>query len=85
MRWPEGEEGFRLLVEGVKDYAIFMMDVEGRIMSWNTGAQLLKGYQADDIIGQPLSRFYTEADRQSGRPSRLLKLAAEQGRVEDEG
>jgi PAS domain S-box-containing protein len=85
MKWPEGEESFRLLVEAVKDYAIFMMDREGRIMSWNTGAQLLKGYQAAEILGESFSRFYTDADRQSGRPSRLLKVAADRGRVEDEG
>jgi PAS domain S-box-containing protein len=85
MKWPEGEESFRLLVEAVKDYAIFMMDREGRIMSWNTGAQLLKGYQPAEILGESFSRFYTDADRQSGRPSRLLKVAADRGRVEDEG
>lgn len=85
MKSPDSEEGFRLLVEGVKDYAIYMMDVEGRIMTWNTGAQLLKGYEAAEILGESFSRFYTDADRQSGRPSRLLKLAADHGRVEDEG
>jgi PAS domain S-box-containing protein len=85
MRLRDNEEGFRLLVEAVKDYAIFMMDVEGRIMSWNRGAELLKGYRADEIIGESFSRFYTGPDRQSGRPSRLLKVAAERGHVEDEG
>ena len=69
------EEGFRVLVEAVKDYAIFMLDVEGRIMSWNRGAQLMKGYRADEIVGESFSRFYTDADRQAGRPSRLHRAA----------
>jgi PAS domain S-box-containing protein len=85
MKLRDYEQNFRLLVEAVKDYAIFMMDVDGRIVSWNTGAQILKGYRADEIIGQSFSQFYTEADRHAGRPGRLLKMAAELGRVEDEG
>jgi PAS domain S-box-containing protein len=85
MKLRECEQNFRLLVEAVRDYAIFMLDSDGRIVSWNTGAQLLKGYCAEEIIGQSFSRFYTEADRQAGRPSRLLKIAADLGRVEDEG
>lgn len=85
MKLRDYEQNFRLLIEAVKDYAIFMMDVDGRIVSWNTGAQLLKGYRADEIIGQSFSQFYTEADRHAGRPSRLLKMAADLGRVEDEG
>jgi PAS domain S-box-containing protein len=85
MKLRDYEQNFRLLIEAVKDYAIFMLDVDGRIVSWNTGAQLLKGYRADEIIGQSFSQFYTEADRHAGRPSRLLKMAADLGRVEDEG
>jgi PAS domain S-box-containing protein len=85
MKLRDYEQNFRLLIEAVKDYAIFMLDVDGRIVSWNTGAQLLKGYRADEIIGQSFSQFYTEADRHAGRPSRFLKMAADLGRVEDEG
>ena len=84
MKLRECEQTFRLLIDAVRDYAIFMLDVDGRIFSWNTGAQLLKGYRADEIIGQCFSRFYTEADRHAGRPSRLLTMAADLGRVEDE-
>ncbi|WP_447985913.1 PAS domain-containing sensor histidine kinase [Nitrospira sp. Nam74] len=85
MKLRDYEQNFRLLVEAVRDYAIFMMDVDGTIVSWNTGAQLLKGYRAEEIIGQSFSQFYTEADRHAGRPSSLLKMAARLGRVEDEG
>jgi PAS domain S-box-containing protein len=85
MKLRECEQTFRLLIEAVRDYAIFMLDVDGRIVSWNTGAQLLKGYCAEEIIGQSFFQFYTEADRHAGRPSRLLKMAADLGRVEDEG
>jgi PAS domain S-box-containing protein len=84
-RLRESETRFRLLVEQVKDYAIFMIDLEGRVVSWNAGAQMLKGYRAEEIMGQPLSRFYTAEDIQRDRPGQLLKLAAEQGRIEDEG
>ena len=85
MKLRDCEQNFRLLIEAVRDYAIFMMDIDGRIVSWNTGAQLLKGYRADEIIGRSFSQFYTEADRHAGRPSHLLKRAADLGRVEDEG
>jgi PAS domain S-box-containing protein len=75
----------RLLVQGVRDYAIFMMDRDGHVMTWNTGARLLKGYADDEILGTHFSRFYTAEDRLAGKPERLLTLAREQGRVEDEG
>ncbi len=58
----ESEERFRLLVEGVRDYAIFMLDPEGRVSTWNVGAERIKGYRADEIIGQHFSRFYTQED-----------------------
>jgi PAS domain S-box-containing protein len=79
------EELFRLLVDQVKDYAIFALSPEGYIVTWNRGAQLLKGYRAEEIIGQHIQRFYTESDQQAGKPLRLLKQALEHGRVKDEG
>ena len=63
------EEQFRLLVQGVTDYAIYMLDPEGRVTSWNAGAQRIKGYAPDEIIGQHFSRFYTEEDRARGVPA----------------
>jgi PAS domain S-box-containing protein len=81
----EFEQRFRLLVESVKDYAIFMLDPEGRVSSWNSGAERIKGYRADEIIGHPFSRFYTEEDVKRGKPDQALEVAAAQGRFEDEG
>jgi PAS domain S-box-containing protein len=78
-------EFFRLLVDCVKDYAIFMINPSGEVLSWNRGAELLKGYQASDIVGRSIARFYTEEDRHAGKPRRLLHIAATEGRVEDEG
>ena len=79
------EQRFRTLVDSVKDYAIFMLSPEGIVLSWNQGAQRLKGYTPSEIIGQSFERFYTEADRAAGRPERLLSIARTEGRVEDEG
>ena len=70
---------------GVKDYAIFMLDPEGRVTSWNSGAQRIKGYGASEIIGQHFSRLYPPEDLRAGKPEMELALAAEQGRIEDEG
>jgi PAS domain S-box-containing protein len=84
-RLVESEERWRLLVQKVKDYAIFMLDAEGRIATWNEGAERIKGYTAEEIIGQHLSTFYLPEDVQRGHPARLLKTAATQGHVEDEG
>ncbi|MEP0885461.1 PAS domain S-box protein [Trichocoleus sp. ST-U3] len=81
----ESEERFRLLVEKVKDYAIFMLDPSGRVVSWNSGAERIKGYRADEIIGQSFSRFYPDEEIQHGYPQRLLEIAAAEGQVEDEG
>jgi PAS domain S-box-containing protein len=78
-------EAFRLLVEGVQDSAIFMLDGGGRVSSWNPGAQRIKGYRAEEVIGQHFSRFYPPDDVAAGKPARLLALAARDGRVEDEG
>jgi PAS domain S-box-containing protein len=80
----QSEQRFRLLVEGVKDYAIFMLDPEGRISTWNEGAERIKGYPADEIIGQHFSRFYPQEDVESGKPDMELRTAAADGRFEDE-
>ena len=81
----DSEENFRLLLEGVKDYAIFMLDPFGRVVTWNPGAERIKGYRAEQIIGQHFSRFYTQEDIESGKPDRELKIAAAEGRLEDDG
>jgi PAS domain S-box-containing protein len=81
----ETERRFRLLVEAVQDYAIFTLDADGRVNSWNVGARRLKGYEASEIIGQHFSRFYPAEDIQAGKPPRELAIAASEGRVEDEG
>lgn len=78
------EQRFRLLVQGVKDYAIYMLDRDGYVTNWNPGAQAIKGYTADEIVGQHFSRFYTEEDRQSGEPERALRVARETGKYEVE-
>ena len=78
-------ELFQLLVTQVKDSAIFVIDTDGRIVSWNDGAELLKGYGQQEIIGQHIERFYTDDDRKAGRPQMLLEKAKKNGRVEDEG
>jgi PAS domain S-box-containing protein len=79
------EQRFQLLVDSVRDYAIFMLDTEGCITSWNAGAQLIKGYSPDEAIGRHISIFYTPEDLADGRPKRLLSAAVRDGRVEDEG
>jgi PAS domain S-box-containing protein len=81
----ESEERFRLLVEGTKDHAIFMLDPDGRVISWNSGAQAIKGYTEQEIIGRHISCFYVPEDVEHGEPERLLKVAAEHGFVEVEG
>ncbi|HVV63494.1 MAG TPA: PAS domain S-box protein, partial [Pseudolabrys sp.] len=81
----KSERQLRLLIEGVTDYAIYMLDPEGRITNWNAGAQKIKGYRPEEIIGQHFSRFYTEEDRQRGDPQRGLETAAREGRFEKEG
>jgi PAS domain S-box-containing protein len=80
-----GELAFRLLVEAVEDYAIFLLSPEGHVLSWNLGAERIKGYTADEIIGEHFSRFYTPEERAARRPMRLLGRAAKQGRFEDQG
>jgi PAS domain S-box-containing protein len=79
------EERFRLLVEAVQDYAIFMLDPEGRVASWNIGAERLKGYKPAEIFGKHFSCFYPEEDLRANKPQLELQIAAQDGRVEDEG
>jgi PAS domain S-box-containing protein len=79
------EQQFELLVQGVKDYAIFMLDPQGRITTWNSGAERIKGYSAEDIMGEHFSRFYTEEDQREDVPTRSLLAAATEGRHETEG
>lgn len=79
------EQRFQLLVEAVRDYAIFMLDPEGNVASWNRGAERIKGYKASEIIGSHFSRFYPEEDLLWGKPLWELKIAAQEGRFEDEG
>src|SRR6266446_4361855 len=81
----QSEERFRLLVSEVADYAILMLDPEGHIVSWNTGAERIKGYRSEEIIGQHFSRFYPAEDLEQGKPAYELKVAVERGRFEDEG
>jgi PAS domain S-box-containing protein len=81
----ESERSFRLLVEGVADYALYMLDPEGIVTSWNIGGQRIKGYLPQEIVGQHFSRFYTPADRANGKPARALGIAREHGRYEEEG
>lgn len=79
------EEQFRILVQGVTDYAIYMLTPDGRVSSWNAGAQRIKGYRPEEIIGEHFSRFYTEEDRRAGAPQAALEAAERDGRFEKEG
>jgi PAS domain S-box-containing protein len=81
----ESQEEFRLLVQSVTDYAIYMVDPTGRIVSWNPGAERIKGYRREEIVGEHFSRFYTEEDRRAGMPEIALSTAAQEGRFEKEG
>src|SRR4051794_15849063 len=75
---------YEQLVQSVVDYAIFMLDPEGHVASWNPGAQRIKGYTADEIVGEHFSRFYTPEDREAGEPQRALRIAMDEGRFERE-
>lgn len=79
------QEQFRLLVDGVTDYAIYLLNRDGTVASWNSGAQRIKGYNQEEIIGQHFSRFYTDEDRNTGLPGRALEIAERDGRYEKEG
>ena len=82
---PESEELFRLLVESVHDYAIFLLDPTGHVTTWNAGARRIKGYRDDEIIGRHLSAFYPIEDVQAGKCDLELEVASRDGRFEDEG
>ncbi len=84
-RISESESRFRLVVENVKDYAIFMLDPQGNVASWNAGAERVEGYRADEILGQHVSRFYAAEDVQRGHVAALLDRAERQGYAQDEG
>ncbi len=79
------EQRFRLLVQGVRDYAIYMLDTDGNISNWNAGAQAIKGYSADEVIGRHFSMFYTDEDRERGEPWRALETARIEGKYQHEG
>ena len=79
------EASFRMLVENIKDYAIYRLDARGRVASWNEGAERLEGYAANEIIGRHFSIFFTPEDAAAGKPAHILKVAGEEGRFEDEG
>jgi PAS domain S-box-containing protein len=81
----ESEERYRMLLDGIEDYAIFMMDPRGQILSWNAGAELIKGYRADEIIGQNFSCFFPPEDIEQGRPEEILRLTSAGGRHEEQG
>ncbi|HXW85487.1 MAG TPA: PAS domain-containing protein, partial [Candidatus Binataceae bacterium] len=74
-----------VFVDSIKDYAIFALDRSGRVSSWNAGAERIQGYQAGEILGQHISVFHVPEELERGRPAELLRLAATEGRIEDEG
>jgi PAS domain S-box-containing protein len=84
-RLTQTERGFGLLVESVTDYAIYMLDVGGYVVSWNSGAKRIKGYEADEVIGRHFQMFYTKEDQAADKPMRGLRTAAREGRLETEG
>lgn len=79
----QSEQQFRLLVQGVTDYALYMLSPDGRVSNWNQGAQRIKGYRPEEIIGEHFSIFYTAEDRERGEPQRALEIAAREGRFEN--
>jgi PAS domain S-box-containing protein len=81
----DSARSFKLLVDNVADYALFMLDINGIVSTWNMGAQRIKGYAPEEIVGQHFSCFYTDTDRAAGKPTRALKMARETGRFEDDG
>jgi PAS domain S-box-containing protein len=82
---PVGDDRYRALIESISDYAIFWLDPEGRVTSWNLGAQRFNGYTADEIVGKHFSTFYTDDARASGHPEHELEIARREGRYEEEG
>src|SRR2546430_1625332 len=82
---PEAEEQLRLLVDNLRDYAIFTLDTQGRIASWNIGAQLVHGYAAHEVIGKHFSIFFPQEELRSGRPWALLETVTKEGHLAEEG
>ncbi|MFL6801356.1 MAG: PAS domain-containing protein, partial [Sphingomicrobium sp.] len=82
---PVSNDPFKLLIQSIVDYAIYMLDPDGCVTSWNVGAERIKGFTADEIIGQHFSRFYTEEDRAAGLPEKVLETARREGKFEGEG
>src|SRR5277367_1588671 len=76
---------YELLIQGVVDYAIYLLDPKGHVVSWNPGAERIKGYTADEIVGQHFSRFYLQEDVDHGKPQHELEVASASGRYEEEG
>jgi PAS domain S-box-containing protein len=76
---------FRLLIQSIVDYAIYLLSPEGVVTSWNAGAERIKGFQTDEIIGEHFSKFYTEEDREAGLPGKVLETAAREGKYQGEG
>lgn len=83
--WLSVDEAFRILVQAVKDYAIFLLDTRGNVATWNTGAEVLKGYRRKEVIGKHFSMFYGEDDLRAGKPEKKLEICLREGRVEDQG
>src|SRR5580700_10946892 len=81
----DSEEKYRMLLDGIEDYAIFMIDLQGQILSWNAGAERIKGYKAEEIIGRNFSCFFSQQDIERGRPEEVLRLTAASGRHEEQG
>ena len=82
--WPD-ERRYQYLITGISDYAIYMLDPNGYVSSWNAGANRFKGYVAHEILGEHFSRFYTPEDRDAGKPTRALSIALAEGKYEAEG
>jgi PAS domain S-box-containing protein len=85
LKLHDSEQMFRMLLDGIKDYAVYMLDSEGRVVSWNAGAVRIKGYQSEEIMGKHVSCFYTAKDRECNHPQKSLQEAANTGRFEGEG
>src|SRR5579859_3342122 len=79
------ERRFRMLIDAVTDYAIYMLDLDGSIVSWNPGAERIQGYRRDEVIGQHFSMFFPEEDRRQGKPTRAIEIARRTGHSDDEG
>src|SRR5436305_12916030 len=82
---PVSQEMLHILLDGIKDYAVYMLDPEGRVASWNVGAARIKGYSTEEILGKHISCFYTAEDREAGMPVRTLQSAIATGRFEGHG